>query len=114
MSKKRKHKLAGLADKKRQLQQFESGNINAVEPQKVNQPLTAQISQPIINNVIPTNDEGEVEVDVSAVHKRDIRRTFINTLIIIILLGAAFYLDNKTNYLSTLGNNIYTILKLGS
>ena len=113
MSKKRKHKLAGLADKKRQLQQFESGNINAVTPQVISQPLATPVNQPAMASVAASSNE-EVEVDESAIHKRDMRRTLINTLIIIVLLGGAFYLDNKTNYLSDLGNNIYSVLKLGS
>lgn len=45
-------------------------------------------------------------------HGRELRKTFWSVVVICILFAAAYYYDQKQDFLSQLGDKLYTILRL--
>lgn len=108
MSKKKHSKTQQLLEQKRLLQQ------QLVSDKPVSTPQIAQVSQDkTVTNPRPALPaENMPEAELPVYQPTGLKRTLINTLIILVLLTGTIIIDHKTSYLQDLGNTLYTSLKL--
>jgi len=103
MSKKKHSKTQQLLEQKRLLQQQLASNISSTD-------TVGSQNSPELKPVLVSEP---VEIaDLPSYQPVGLTRTFISTVIIALLLVGSVIVSQKTNYLKTLGNQIFSTLQL--
>lgn len=108
MSKKKHSKTQQLLEQKRLLQQQLTQTRPSLAPQ-ISQTSQAE-KKTAPTAILPA--EPTPEAELPAHQPTGLKRTLINTLIILVMLTGIIVVDHKASYLQDLGGTLYSSLKL--